>query len=92
MGSQLATDLGCRVCHSTDGSAALGPSWAGLGGSTVTLEDGSTVTATASYIQESIVAPDAKIVAGYSAGVMQNNYSGLSADELTALVAYISSR
>lgn len=92
LGSQLATDLGCRVCHSTDGSAALGPTWAGLAGSTVALSDGSTVTATAGYLQESILAPDAKIVAGYSAGVMQNNYGGLSADELTALVAYISSR
>jgi hypothetical protein len=58
----------------------------------VSLADGSSVTATASYIQESIVAPDAKIVAGFNAGVMQNNYSGLTADELTALVAYISSR
>lgn len=92
VGAQLATDLGCRVCHSTDGSAGLGPTWADLAGSTVALVDGSTVTATASYIRESIVAPDAKIVAGFSAGVMQNNYSGLSADELTALVAYISSR
>lgn len=88
----MATDLGCRVCHSSDGSVGLGPSWAGLGGSTVTLEDGSTVTANATYIEESIVAPDAKIVAGYTAGVMQNNYGGLSADELAALVAYILSR
>ena len=92
LGAQLATDLGCLVCHSIDGSAALGPTWAGLAGSTVSLDDGSTVTATASYIRESIVAPDAKIVAGYTAGVMQNNYSGLSDEELTALVAYISSR
>ncbi len=92
MGAQLSIDLGCLVCHSIDGSAGLGPTWAGLAGSTRSLADGSTVTATASYIQESIVAPDAKIVAGYSAGVMQNNYGGLSAEELTALVAYISSR
>ena len=92
MGAQLSIDLGCLVCHSIDGSAGLGPTWAGLAGSTVSLADGSTVTATASYIQESIVAPDAKIVAGYGAGVMQNNYGGLSAEELTALVAYISSR
>jgi mono/diheme cytochrome c family protein len=91
LGSELATDLGCRVCHSSDGAVGLGPTWAGLGGSTVTLDDGTTVTANASYIQESIVAPDAKIVAGYSAGVMQNNYGDLSADDLAALVAYISS-
>ena len=88
----MATDLGCRNCHSTDGSSGLGPTWSGLAGSTVTLEDGSTVTATAGYIRESIVNPDAKIVAGFAAGLMQNNYSGLSGEELDALVAYISSQ
>lgn len=91
-GGELATSLGCRNCHSTDGAVGLGPSWAGLAGSTVSLADGSSVTATAGYIEESILNPDTKIVEGFPAGLMQNNYGGLSGDEITALVAYIASR
>ncbi len=86
----MATELGCRNCHSTDGSVGLGPTWTGLAGSTVTLADGSTVTATAGYLRESIVAPDAKIVAGFSPGLMQ--VVSLTEDELQALVAYMSTQ
>jgi len=89
-GSDLATDKGCRNCHSTDGSVGLGPSWAGLAGSTVTLADGSTVTATSGYIRESIVSPDARIVDGFTPGMMR--VVSLSSDEIDALVAYIASR
>jgi cytochrome c oxidase subunit 2 len=92
-GSDIATSAGCRNCHSTDGSPGLGPSWSGLYGSTVTLEGGATVTATAAYIEESIRNPDAGIVAGYPPGLMQSDYATtLTADEIAALVAYISSR
>ena len=90
LGADLATNLGCRNCHSTDGSVGLGPSWAGLAGSSVPLADGSTITATGSYLAESIRSPDAKIVAGFAPGVMQ--VVGLSDEEVQALVAYISSR
>ncbi|MCP3997827.1 MAG: cytochrome c [bacterium] len=86
----MATDRGCRNCHSTDGSSGLGPTWAGLGGSSVELTDGTTVTATAGYLAESIRSPDAKIVAGFAPGLMQ--VVGLSDEEIQALVAYISSR
>jgi hypothetical protein len=58
----------------------------------VPLADGSSVTATAGYIEESIRNPDAKIVAGFTAGLMQNNFGSLSNDEIAALVAYVASR
>jgi cytochrome c1 len=90
LGADLATDSGCRNCHSTDGSIGLGPSWAGLAGSTVALADGSTVTATAGYIAESIRSPDAKIVAGFPAGLMQ--IISFTDEEIKALVAYISAQ
>ena len=89
-GSELATDTGCRNCHSTNGSVGLGPSWTGLAGSTVTLTDGSTVTATPGYIAESIRSPDAKIVAGFPAGLMQT--ISFTDEEIKALVAYISAQ
>ncbi|MDX2343637.1 MAG: cytochrome c [Acidimicrobiia bacterium] len=92
LGNELATTLGCRNCHSTDGSVGLGPSWAGLAGSAVTLTDGSTVTASAAYIEESIRFPDNKVVEGFNPGVMQTGYDSLSAAEIKSLVAYVSSR
>lgn len=92
LGRERATSLGCQNCHSTNGSVGLGPSWSGLAGSTVTLADGATVTASSAYIEESIRFPDNKIVEGFSAGVMQIGYDSLSNDEIRALVAYISSR
>lgn len=58
----------------------------------MTLTDGSTVTATAGYIEESIRTPDAKIVEGFSPGVMQSSYNSLSNEEIKALVAYVASR
>ena len=68
----------------------MGPTWAGLGGSTVDLADGSTITASAGYIAESIRSPDAKIVAGFAPGLME--VVSLNDEEIQALVAYISSR
>jgi hypothetical protein len=32
MGEQLYTEQGCSGCHTTDGSALVGPSWQGLFG------------------------------------------------------------
>ena len=90
IGSELATNYGCRNCHSSDGSVGIGPSWAGLAGATVALSDGSSVIADTAYLAESIQSPDAKIVAGFSPGVMQTYF--LSDEEIQALVAYISSR
>lgn len=55
----------CAACHTTDGSASIGPTWAGLFGSEVTLEDGSTVVADEAYITESIQQPTAKIHEGF---------------------------
>ena len=61
-----------------------------LAGSSVPLADGNTVTATTGYIAESIRSPDAKIVAGFTPGLMQ--VVSLTDEEIQALVAYISSR
>jgi cytochrome c oxidase subunit 2 len=61
---QLLYVKNCRGCHSIDGSKMTGPTWLGLFGSTVKLADGSSVIADEAYIKESILSPNAKIVAG----------------------------
>jgi cytochrome c oxidase subunit 2 len=93
-GAQLAASNGCLGCHSTNGSKTSGPTFQHLAGSTVTLADGTTVVADASYLRTAITDPDADIVKGYPKGVMSsvvNNRKKLSDDEVDAIVAYIES-
>ena len=89
MGEQLYNEQGCSGCHSTDGSAGVGPTWQGLLGHEATLDDGTTVTADAAYIEESIRMPNAKIVDGYQ-GIMPA-FDNLSAEQIDAIVAFIGS-
>ena len=92
IGRDVSIAAGCTACHSTNGSPGLGPTWSGVYGSTVLLDDGSTVTATASYLRESIISPNTKIVDGYFPGLMQDGYgSTLSTVDIDAIIAYIAS-
>ena len=86
-GLEIANQAGCVACHGTDGlSGGVGPGWAGLAGSTVTLEDGSQVTADTAYLRRAIVDPDAEIVAGYTLRMPE---VGLTTEEVAALIDYI---
>jgi cytochrome c oxidase subunit 2 len=64
-GKRAAAELGCFRCHTIDGSAFIGPTWAGIYGSTVALESGGQTFVDAEYITESMMDPLAKIVRGY---------------------------
>ncbi|HMM41973.1 MAG TPA: cytochrome c oxidase subunit II [Thermomicrobiales bacterium] len=87
-GQQLAQTLGCTGCHSIDGSASVGPTWQGLYGHEVTLNDGSTVTADDAYIHESIVNPNAKVVQGFQA--LMPSFEGRVTDaDIQAIIDYI---
>ena len=65
-GEEVYNSQGCVGCHTTDGSARLGPSWKGIYGSQEELEDGSFVTVDDDYIRRSILEPGAQIVKGYT--------------------------
>ncbi|HEX7100419.1 MAG TPA: cytochrome c [Acidimicrobiia bacterium] len=84
-GEELAADFGCLACH-TGENTSIAPTWNGLFGSTVELDDGSTVVADEEYIRRSIVDPHAQIVAGYRATMPQFS---LTDDEVDLLVQYI---
>ncbi len=74
-------------CHRESGGG-IGPDWDGLAGSTVTLEDGSTVVADEAYLTLAITDPDAQIVDGYDIRMPAND---LGDDDVAAIVAYIQS-
>jgi cytochrome c oxidase subunit 2 len=88
-GQNLAVMKGCSACHTVDETPKIGPSWVGLYGSQVELEDGSFITADEAYLIESIKDPNGTIVKGYTKGSMPG--IALTEDELNALVAYIMS-
>jgi cytochrome c oxidase subunit II len=88
-GETLFTQLGCKTCHTSE-SGARGPNLVGLMGTTVRLQSGDTVVADAAYIRESIVNPQARIVAGYQP--VMPTFKGLVSEEgLVQLIAYIKS-
>ncbi|MBC7693278.1 MAG: cytochrome c oxidase subunit II [Methylotenera sp.] len=89
-GKKLTEAKGCVACHSDDGSTKIGPTYKGLFGSKVELQDGSTVVADENYIRESIMKPQAKVVKGFNP-VMPTFQGLVSESEMNAIVAYIKS-
>lgn len=92
-GQDLYEERGCASCHSTDGSKSVGPTWKGLFGSKVPLNDGSEVVADEAYLRDSILQPSLKTVDGFKPGLMETviKQDSLSDEEVTALIAYIKS-
>lgn len=91
-GQRSAQTFGCLGCHTTDGTTKIGPTWAGLSGSEVELNDGTTVTADEAYLHSSIVDPNAQIVAGFQPGVMPQNFDELLTEEqIQQIIAFIMS-
>jgi len=88
-GQKLFEELACANCHKPDGSGRC-PSLTGLFGKTVQLVGGGTVKADEAYIRESILQPQAKIVAGY--GPIMPTFQGLVTEEgVMQLIEYIKS-
>ena len=88
-GQQLFQDLACISCHPADGSGR-GPRLQGVFGSEIALSNGTTVLADDNYIRESILNPQAKLVAGYQP--QMPTFQGLVNEEgLMALLEYVKS-
>lgn len=82
-----AEGFGCVGCHTTDGSAGAGPTWAGIYGREEALQDGMVVTVDDEYITESILMPNAKIVQGFQPNVMPQNYQELFTERQAEIMA-----
>lgn len=96
-GRKLFLKLQCITCHSRD-AQARGPLLEGIAGKTIQLKDGGSTIANKNYLRESILRPDAKIVAGYQ-NIMpvytlktpQNEEGRLDEEDLARLIAFIES-
>lgn len=89
-GEQLYTAKACVTCHRIDGTPYTGPSFLGIYGVAHKMADGSNVEVDENYIRESILNPQAKVVAGYQP--VMPTYQGLLNDrQIDALIAYIKS-
>jgi len=86
-GERLFTNLGCATCHNP-GSGARGPSLQGVFGSTIALKGGARASADESYLRESILDPQAKLVDGYEA--LMPTFRGLVGEEgLMQIIEYL---
>ncbi len=88
-GQRLFQDLGCSTCHQED-EGGRGPNLIGLYGQQEQLADGSTIQVDDTYIRESILFPQRKIVAGYE-GIMPTYQGQVDETQLLQLIAYIRS-
>jgi cytochrome c oxidase subunit 2 len=86
-GRKLFLKLQCVACHSAD-AGARGPVLEGLYGAEVTLRDGRRLRADDAYLRESIVNPDAKIVAGFQP-IMPSYAGQVDEEEMLQLLAFI---
>ena len=90
LGEQAYQAYGCNACHSNDGAALVGPTWLGLYGTEEELEDGGSALVDDAYVIESVKEPNAKITAGFTAGLMPNqNTLGFSDDDILHIIAYM---
>ncbi|MEP6706809.1 MAG: cytochrome c oxidase subunit II [Pyrinomonadaceae bacterium] len=89
-GQQLYQSLGCVSCHGANAEGGRGPALQGLFNSQMPLNNGQVVKADENYIRESILNPQAKIVAGF--GPIMPSFQGqVSEEQLMHLAAYIKS-
>ena len=83
---------GCVACHSLTGEVIVGPSWLGLYGSEVPLDDGTTVTANEEYIRNSILQPASQVHEGFNGNLMPPSFGDtLSAEQIDQIIAFIQS-
>jgi cytochrome c oxidase subunit II len=88
-GERLFSELACNTCHVSDGTGR-GPSLLNKFGSREQLATGAVVNVDESYVRESILTPQAKLVAGYQP--LMPTFQGLVNEEsVMALVEYVKS-
>ena len=88
-GQLLYTKMGCASCHGARGEGSpSGPDLHDLFGKQVRLDSQAVVVADETYVRESLLEPQAKLVAGYPP-LMPSFKGQLREDDILRLVAYL---
>lgn len=90
-GKRLFERLRCASCHKSSGGGS-GPSLKNIWGKKRPLKNGSTVTADAQYLRDSIRDPGRQIVAGYSNLMPAYGTDDLNESKVLKLIAYLKSQ
>lgn len=91
-GETIVRSLGCIACHSVDGTPMTGPTFKGVFGHEVTVVTGGkerTITVDEAYIKQSILEPNADLVKGYNANLMQTYKSLVNDKDIADIVDYL---
>jgi cytochrome c oxidase subunit 2 len=91
-GLDIVKKNACIGCHSLDGSKLVGPSFKGIFNTERKISSNgkvSTVVADEAYLTKSIIDPNADVVEGYSANLMQPYKDVLSKEEIQLIIDYL---
>lgn len=80
----------CVACHSNDGTPRVGPTFKGAMGRETELADGTKITVDDSYLMESILEPNKKVVKGFPPA-MPPMGGTLTKNQIDSVVMYIKS-
>jgi cytochrome c oxidase subunit 2 len=86
-GEALFASLACETCHRA-GARQRGPQLEGVFGTAQPLTGGGSVIADETYIRESILNPQAKVVAGYDP-IMPTYQGQVTEDQILQLIDYV---
>ncbi|HSN97018.1 MAG TPA: cytochrome c oxidase subunit II [Candidatus Nanopelagicales bacterium] len=87
-GVRAAAQLGCLRCHTLDGTQHIGPTWAGLYGTVIPLQEGGQVLVDDAYLTASMMDPMAAIHLGFPP-VMPSYLGRMTPPEVAAIVELI---
>ncbi len=90
LGKRVWENRGCKECHSVDGVRGQGPSFKNIWGTQAKLSDGKSALVDANYVRESVIMPQAKIVAGFEP-IMPTFQGLLREREILGVIEYIKS-
>lgn len=82
-------DKVCIACHNLTAERKIGPPFKDVFGREEKLEGGQTVKIDENYIRESVLDPNAKIVAGYPKGIMPSFAGQLNDQELMGIIEFL---
>jgi cytochrome c oxidase subunit 2 len=88
-GQKLYSSKGCVACHTTTGAKLVGPTWKGIWSKTESTDKGQ-VTVDENYVRESILDPQAKLVAGFPP-TMPTFRGQITDAEIDEIIAFIKS-